>query len=154
MAPNWRRRHLRPGRRRGSHIGDALTTILIPTVVELVKGHKSPVTGAQAPVVVAGQDVRTASFDDYVLTIISTGRPLRVRKNFYIQNLEENGQNEIKELTSKGVIPVEHDLKKKDGDDETMDSARPFLMAKEEAVTNEKKLAKVMVDEMISGAVK
>ena len=62
--------------------------------------------------------VRTAGFDDNVRTIIFTGRPLRVRNNAYIQNWEENRLQEIKDLTSKGVIPVEHDLENA-GDDIT-----------------------------------
>ena len=99
--------------------------------------------------------VRSSGFDDNVRTIIFTGRPLRVRQNPYIQNWEENRQAEIKELTSKGVIPVENDLEKMgdDIDDETMDHARPFLMGKVAAVVNERKSAKVIVDEMVSEAV-
>jgi NAD(P)H-dependent flavin oxidoreductase YrpB (nitropropane dioxygenase family) len=99
--------------------------------------------------------VRTAGFDDNVRTIIFTGRPLRVRMNPYIQNWEENRQNDIKELTGKGVIPVEHDLEKMgdDIDDDTMDNARPFLMGKAAAVVNEKKSAKAIVDEMVGDAI-
>jgi NAD(P)H-dependent flavin oxidoreductase YrpB (nitropropane dioxygenase family) len=54
--------------------------------------------------------VRTAGHDDNVRTIIFTGRPLRVRTNDYIVNWEENRAAEIKELTGKGIIPVEHDF--------------------------------------------
>jgi NAD(P)H-dependent flavin oxidoreductase YrpB (nitropropane dioxygenase family) len=99
--------------------------------------------------------VRTAGFDDNIRTIIFTGRPLRVRTNAYIQNWEENRAAEIKELTSKGIIPVEHDFETlgDDIDDETMDNARPFLMGKASAVVNEKKSAKAVVDELVSDAV-
>ena len=99
--------------------------------------------------------VRTSGFDDNVRTIIFTGRPLRVRKNPYIEDWEENRQAEIKDLTSRGVIPVENDLEKlgDDIDDDTMDQARPFLMGKVAAVVNEKKSAKEVVDEMVSDAV-
>ncbi|KAL2012798.1 hypothetical protein VTN00DRAFT_323 [Thermoascus crustaceus] len=99
--------------------------------------------------------VRTAGFDDNVRTIIFTGRPLRVRNNPYIQNWEENRQEEIKELTSKGIIPVEHDFENlsDDVDDETLDNARPFLMGKVAAVVNEKKPAKAIVDELVTDAV-
>lgn len=99
--------------------------------------------------------VRTAGFDDNVRTIIFTGRPLRVRSNAYIKNWEENRQNEIKELTSKGTIPVEHDFETlgDDIDDDTMDNARPFLMGKASAVVNERKSAKAIVDEMVTDAV-
>jgi NAD(P)H-dependent flavin oxidoreductase YrpB (nitropropane dioxygenase family) len=101
--------------------------------------------------------VRTAGFEDTVRTIIFTGRPLRVRKNPYIENWETQRRDEIKELTAKGIIPVEHDIEKLDSedklDDETMDSARPFLMGKVAAVVNEKKPAKQIVDEMVAEAV-
>ncbi|GAB7351184.1 hypothetical protein MBLNU459_g1630t2 [Dothideomycetes sp. NU459] len=99
--------------------------------------------------------VRTSGFDDNVRTIIFTGRPLRVRKNPYIENWEENRQAEIKELTGKGVIPVEHDLEHMgdDIDDDTMDNARPFLMGKAAAVVNDRLSAKQIVDEMVSDAV-
>lgn len=99
--------------------------------------------------------VRTAGFDDNVRTIIFTGRPLRVRNNPYIENWEKNRANEIKELTEKGIIPVEHDFEQMgdDVDDETMDNARPFLMGKAAAVVNDRKTAKQIVDEMVQEAV-
>ena len=193
----------------GGHTGDVPTTILIPTVAELVKGKKSPMTGDQVQVIAAGglfngqslaaalmlgasgvwigtrfvlseeagapkahqEAVRTSGFDDNVRTIIFTvclplstgttttnitqGRPLRVRNNAYIKNWEENRAQEIKDLTSKGTIPVEHDFETlgDDIDDETMDNARPFLMGKAAAVVNEKKTAKEIVDEMVTDAV-
>jgi NAD(P)H-dependent flavin oxidoreductase YrpB (nitropropane dioxygenase family) len=100
--------------------------------------------------------VKTAGFDDNVRTIIFTGRPLRVRNNPYIANWEENRQQEIKDLTSKGILPVEYDLEKlgDDLDDDTMDNARPFLMGKVAAVVEEKKTAREIVDELVTDAVK
>lgn len=121
--------------------------------------------------------VRTSGFDDNVRTIIFTGRPLRVRKNEYIDNWETNRQAEIKSLTEKGTIPVEHDFETMgdgklslsfsvaeirccanknlatDMTDEQMDNARPFLMGKAAAVVNEKKSAREIIDEFVSGAV-
>ena len=78
-----------------------------------------------------------------------------MRNNPYIKNWEDNRQNDIKELTDKGVIPVEHDLERMgdDIDDDTMDNARPFLMGKASAVVNERKSAKEIIDEMVGGAV-
>jgi NAD(P)H-dependent flavin oxidoreductase YrpB (nitropropane dioxygenase family) len=38
----------------GGHTGDVPFTVLIPTVVEMVKGYKSPITGQQVQVVAAG----------------------------------------------------------------------------------------------------
>ncbi|ERF69696.1 hypothetical protein EPUS_03688 [Endocarpon pusillum Z07020] len=99
--------------------------------------------------------VRTAGFDDNIRTIIFTGRPLRVRTNPYIENWEKNRANEIKELTEKGTIPVEHDFEQlgDDMDDETMDNARPFLMGQAAAVVSERKSAREIVDEMVKEAV-
>ncbi|KAJ5938639.1 hypothetical protein N7466_001773 [Penicillium verhagenii] len=98
--------------------------------------------------------VRTAGFEDNIRTIIFTGRPLRVRKNDYIMNWENNRADEIKQLTSKGIIPVEHDFENlsDDVDDDTLDNARPFLMGKVAAVVNEKKSAKAIVDELVTDA--
>lgn len=98
--------------------------------------------------------VRTAGFDDNIRTIIFTGRPLRVRNNPYIEDWENNRSQEIKDLTAKGTIPVEHDFETlgDDIDDETMDNARPFLMGKAAAVVNERKSAKAIVDEMVGDA--
>ncbi|KAI4764669.1 NPD-domain-containing protein [Aureobasidium sp. EXF-3400] len=177
----------------GGHTGDVPTTILIPTVVKMCEGHKSPLTGKPVQVIAAGglfngqslaaalmlgatavwigtrfvlseeagaskahqEAVRTSGFDDNVRTIIFTGRPLRVRKNPYIEKWENERQAEIKKLTSEGVIPVEHDLESlgDDLDDDTMDNARPFLMGKAAAVVNERKSAKEIVDEMVDDAV-
>lgn len=79
-----------------------------------------------------------------------------MRRNPYIDNWEENRQNEIKELTGKGVIPVEHDIESMgdDVDDDTMDNARPFLMGKVAAVVNKSEPAKKIIDDMVSEAAK
>lgn len=80
---------------------------------------------------------------------------MRVRNNAYIQNWEENRSQEIKDLTAKGIVPVEHDFENlpDDVDDDTLDNARPFLMGKVSAVVNEKKSAKAIVDELVTDAV-
>jgi len=199
----------------GGHTGDIATTVLIPAVVEAVKGHKSPLTGKPVQVIAAGgihngrllaaalmmgasavwvgtrfvlseeagapeahkEAVRTAGFDDTIRTLIFTGRPLRVRKNPYIMNWEENRQQEMKELCARGKIPYEADLDKvmageaeetaaikgatmmnvgADDDvdaDELLDQFRPYLMGQCAAVVNEKKPAKEIVDEFIRDAV-
>lgn len=179
----------------GGHTGAVPTSVLIPTVVELVRGHASPLTGHPVQVVAAGgmfngkslaaalamgasavwvgtrfvladeagapaahqEAVRTAGFDDTVRTVIFTGRPLRVRRNPYIDHWETQRRDDIATLTAQGTIPVEHDIERLDEagqlDDDTMDNARPFLMGKVAAVVNEKKPAKAIVDEMVAEAV-
>ncbi|KAI0008787.1 NPD-domain-containing protein [Xylariaceae sp. FL0662B] len=113
--------------------------------------------------------VRTAGFDDTIRTLIFTGRPLRVRKNPYIENWENERQAEIKELTSKGILPYEADLEKvasgtsddsgsgsegaSDEDvDDMMDQFRPYLMGACAALVNEQKTAKEVVDEFVNDA--
>ncbi|KAI5286065.1 hypothetical protein KEM52_002158, partial [Ascosphaera acerosa] len=83
------------------------------------------------------------------------GRPLRVKNNAYIQNWEENRSAEIKELTSKGIIPVEHDLENvpDDVDDEAIDGFRPWLMGNAAANIDKIMPAKDIVDELVTGAV-
>ncbi|RYP53913.1 hypothetical protein DL768_001225 [Monosporascus sp. mg162] len=117
------------------------------------------------------ESVRTASFDDTIRTLIFTGRPLRVRKNPYIENWENERQDEIKELTAKGVLPYEHDLENamnkatgsgegSDSDgaaseediDDMMDQFRPHLMGQCAALVNEQKSAKEVVDEFVNDA--
>ncbi|KAL2266977.1 hypothetical protein VTJ83DRAFT_4254 [Remersonia thermophila] len=191
----------------GGHTGDIATTILIPAVVQAVKGHKSPLTGKPVQVVAAGgihsgqllaaalamgatgvwvgtrfilaeeagapethkEAVRTAGFNDTIRTVIFTGRPMRVRKNPYIVNWEEERQQEIKELTSRGKIPYEADLDRvmngetnispalkadKDGDiEDLLDEFRPYLMGQCAAVVNDRKPAKAIVDEFVNDAV-
>ncbi|KKK20815.1 hypothetical protein AOCH_003993 [Aspergillus ochraceoroseus] len=160
----------------GGHTGDVPTTVLIPTVAKLCQGKLSPLTGKPVQVVAAGGLFNGNSLAAALMLgasgvwvgtrfILSdeagapvahqeAGRPLRVRKNAYILNWEENRRDEIKELTSKGIIPVEHDFENlpDDVDDEYLDNARPFLMGKVAAVVNEKKSAKAIVDELVDDA--
>lgn len=78
-----------------------------------------------------------------------------MRNNPYIANWEDNRQADIKELTGRGKIPVEHDLETMgdDVDDDTMDNARPFLMGKVAAVVNDRLPAKQIIDDMVKEAV-
>jgi len=113
------------------------------------------------------ESVKSASFDDTIRTLIFTGRPLRVRKNPYIENWETERQAEIKELTAKGVLPYEADLEKvmngtsegsgseegnDDAVDDLMDQFRPYLMGMCAAMVNEQKSAKAVVDEFVEDA--
>jgi hypothetical protein len=54
---------------------------------------------------------------------------------------------------SKCLLPVENDFETKNMDD-LIDQAHPFLMGKVSAVINELKPGKVIVDEIITWAVK
>jgi len=100
--------------------------------------------------------VVTADYTDTMRTIIFTGRPLRVRKNAYIESWESR-PDDIKELVGKGIIPVVHDLeereKKGDIDEETEMNARPYLMGQVAAAINDVQPAKVIIDSMMEEAV-
>jgi len=94
--------------------------------------------------------VVSAGFDDVARTVIFTGRPMRVRKTPYVADWEANRQNEIKELTSKGIIPAYDEL---DKHPEKSMEARPWLMGSVSAVIKEVLPAKTIVDNMVSEAV-
>jgi len=152
----------------GIHNGPLLAASLMMGASAVWVGTRFVLTDEAGAPEAHKEAVRTAGFDDTVRTIIFTGRPLRVRKNAYIENWETARQAEIKELTGKGVIPAEHDLEKymneggedgKEGDghgddlDDKLDQFRPWLMGKCAAVVNEQKSAKAVVDEFVEEAV-
>ena len=62
-----------------------------------------------------------------------------------------NRADEIKALTAKGILPVEHDLKEHP---EKSLEARPWLIGRVAALIDEVLPAKVIVDNMINDAVK
>ena len=51
-------------------------------------------------------------FDSTIKSIVWTGRPLRASRNPYVENWEMNRQDEIKSLTSRGLIPIPWELDK------------------------------------------
>ncbi|KAJ3340357.1 hypothetical protein HDU93_007082 [Gonapodya sp. JEL0774] len=181
----------------GGHTGEIATSILIPKVVDIVKGRKSPLTGRQVPVVAAGgifdgrslamslcmgahavwvgtrfvasveagapprhkNGVVGAGYTDTIRTIIFTGRPMRVLKNPFILDWEENKQDQIKQLTAKGVLPVAWNMdqiaKQNDGviPTDIMIQGTPLLMGQVAGAINDILPAAQIVDEMVSQAV-
>ncbi|KJA23484.1 hypothetical protein HYPSUDRAFT_39661 [Hypholoma sublateritium FD-334 SS-4] len=93
--------------------------------------------------------VVTAGFEDVARTVIFTGRPMRVRKTPYVADWENNRQNEIKELTGKGIIPHYKELEKHP---EKSIEGRPWLMGSVSAMINEVLPAKVIVETMVHDA--
>jgi len=83
---------------------------------------------------------------------------MRVLKNDYIMKWENDRQNEIKELTSKGIIPVIHDMETKSASNEAitpeqMLAGRPLLMGQCAGAVKDIKPAKQIVEEMVSEAI-
>ncbi|KAK9458172.1 2-nitropropane dioxygenase [Dipodascopsis uninucleata] len=179
----------------GGHTGSIPTSILIPSVVETVKGYKSSLTGQQVQVIAAGgiyngkslaaalmwgagavwvgtrficaeeagasrghqEAVIQSDFDGTIRSIIYTGRPLRIIKNPYVLDWENNRIGEIKKLTSEGKIPVEWEMEQyeKNGKkfpEKFEDYTFPYLMGEVSAVVKEVKPAKAIVDEMVTEA--
>jgi len=101
------------------------------------------------------QEVIKASSEDTVRTLIYTGRPLRVLKTDYINDWQINRQDEIRDLTSQGVLPAQNDLGKKQDAEEEFDMVEyiPLLMGQAAGATKEIKPAADIVHEMVSQAV-
>lgn len=87
-----------------------------------------------------------AGWGDTIRTLVVSGRPLRVRRNGYIQDWEQRGE-EVRELVEKGVVPMDHDM------EEDRDVDFPYLMGVVAASIQDIKSAKDIVDGMIREAV-
>lgn len=90
--------------------------------------------------------VVSAGWNDTTRTLVVSGRPLRVRRNEYIADWERK-EDEVKELTEKGVVPMERDI------EEDREFDMPFLMGQVCAVVNDIKPAKQIIEDMVREAV-
>jgi len=95
------------------------------------------------------QAVIAADVHGTVRTIVFTGRPMRVQKNPYIMEWEDNRQAEIKELSSKGVIPATKDWE----NSPAKVQANMLLMGQVAGAIQDIKPAKEIIDDIINGAV-
>ena len=87
-----------------------------------------------------------ATFTDTLRTLVVSGRPLRVGLNKYIESWEAQPEK-IRELTSKGIVPMAKDM------EDEKDVDMPFLMGQVAGVVTEIKPAKEIVDGMVRDAV-
>ena len=60
----------------------------------------------------AKEEVIKAGFDSVVKSLIWSGRPLRASRNAYVDDWENNRAEEIRDLTSRGIVPLHHELDK------------------------------------------
>lgn len=51
-----------------------------------------------------------ANYDSWVKLLVWSGRPLRALSNPWLKDWEQNRQAEIKDLTDRGIVPIEHEL--------------------------------------------
>lgn len=105
------------------------------------------------------QAVLKAGYADTVRTLIYTGRPLRVLRTEYVDDWESNKKKEIKELTSKGVLPAIQDMEQRrsNGQEFTFKDQlnfTPLLMGKCAGAVLEVKPAKDIMEDMMTTAVK
>lgn len=82
---------------------------------------------------------------------------MRVFKTPYVAEWEDKRQNEIAQLTSQGILPHEHNVKKLEqgGTEvtpEMMINFQPMLMGQVAGNIEDVKSAQEIVDDMISGA--
>eukprot|EP01125_Pyxidicula_operculata_P019980 TRINITY_DN727_c0_g1_i1.p1 TRINITY_DN727_c0_g1~~TRINITY_DN727_c0_g1_i1.p1 ORF type:complete len:358 (+),score=105.40 TRINITY_DN727_c0_g1_i1:53-1126(+) len=104
------------------------------------------------------QSIVKADYHDTVRTIIFTGRPMRVLKNDYIMDWENNRQSEIQDLTKKGIIPVPNDIEKRMERGETvsadkMKAYRPLLSGQAAGAIKDVKPAAEIINEMMTTAI-
>ncbi len=92
------------------------------------------------------ESVVSASFEDTLRTLTISGRPLRVRRNEWVDKWEAQPER-VKELTDKGIVPIEFDFEAGNEID------IPHLMGVVAGVIKEIKPAKEIVDDMIAEAV-
>jgi len=104
-----------------------------------------------------------AGYHDTIRTTVFTGRPMRVWKSPYVTDWEENRRQEIKELTEKGIIPIQNEIERFENKVKTgevtmptpiqMMERRPWLMGQCAGAINDIKPAKQIMDEMVQEAV-
>jgi NAD(P)H-dependent flavin oxidoreductase YrpB (nitropropane dioxygenase family) len=92
------------------------------------------------------EDVVSADFSDTVRTLVVSGRPLRARMNDYLAKWESQ-PDKIRELTSKGVVPMMADI------ENDVDVEMPFLMGQVAAIIGDIKPAGLIVEDMVREAV-
>lgn len=99
--------------------------------------------------------VVTTGYHDTIRTLIYTGRPLRVVKTPYVMDWEDRRQAEIKDLTSRGVLPLEHDIKEKSEKGETIDqkSYQAWLIGQTAGAIEDVKPAKEIMESMMTQAI-
>lgn len=92
------------------------------------------------------ESVVSATFEDTVRTLAISGRPLRCRRNAWLDKWEAQPEK-IKELTEKGIVPIEYDFE--NGEDVDL----PHLMGVVAGVVTSIQPARQIVDEMVAEAV-
>ncbi|GMK54433.1 hypothetical protein CspeluHIS016_0110190 [Cutaneotrichosporon spelunceum] len=95
------------------------------------------------------QQILDAKAGDTTRTLIYSGRPIRVRNTPYVAEWNERRAGEIKDLTSRGIVPHSHELSKHP---ERSIEGKMWLMGEVAGSINEVLPAKTIIDNMVNGA--
>jgi NAD(P)H-dependent flavin oxidoreductase YrpB (nitropropane dioxygenase family) len=176
----------------GGHTGDISTAVLIPMIVDSVKGKTSKMHGGPIYVVAAGgivdsrglnmalgfgasavwvgtrficaeeanaspahqKAVITANAESTTRTLIYSGRPLRVKRNAYVDDFHENRADKIKELCDQGIVPGTWDAARmqKEGTFDLV-AFRAHLMGQGAGAVSEMLPASEIIREMVEGTI-
>lgn len=104
------------------------------------------------------KSVVEAGYSDTIRTVIFTGRPMRIRKTNYSADWENNKQDQIKKLTSEGVIPVEWDMARRleKGDEISLKERMeimPLLMGQTAGAIDKVESAEDIINNMVNDCV-
>ncbi|MCJ1477971.1 hypothetical protein MMC13_006646 [Lambiella insularis] len=130
----------------GIYDGRGLASALVQGAVGVWVGTRFVASEEAGCSRAAKEAVVGAGWGDTVRTLVVSGRPLRVRRNEWVEGWEGR-QEEIRELTARGVVPMEKDME----EDREVDF--PYLMGQVAAVIGEIKPAGKIVEEMVVQAV-
>jgi len=105
----------------------------------------------------AKKGVIDADFDSAIKSVVWSGRPLRAMSNAYIKHWESDRQAEIRQLTSEGIVPLEHEMDRleKEGKltEEIMDDTTLRPMGVVAGMVNKAdQTAKEIVEEIVAEA--
>lgn len=94
--------------------------------------------------------IMKANSSDTIRTLIYSGRPLRTLRRPYVMDWEAKSE-EIKDLTSRGIVPFSHDIeqKQKNGEKVSFIEIFPFLTGQGAGNINDVKTAKEIVGDMV-----
>ncbi|CCM02677.1 uncharacterized protein FIBRA_04782 [Fibroporia radiculosa] len=90
-----------------------------------------------------------SGIDDTARTLIYTGRPLRVVRNAYVDDWNNNRQAEIRELTSKGILPHDEEMRQHP---EKLGKGITFLTGQVAGLIYDILPAKAIIDNMVTEA--
>jgi len=94
-----------------------------------------------------------ATFDDTQRTLIYTGRPMRIIKNEYSSDWENNRRDEMLRNLDSGVVPVEADVKARKIGFKDREAVTPHLCGQVCGAIQDVLPAKVIMERMMSEAV-